>query len=106
MSASSIGSGIASAGRLATSSTGTPAGQSAAERRQVSQAVKAVNESGVLGRNQLVLSVDSQTHRPIIRIEDRETHELVQQIPPEYVLQLAENLGGGSTKTIPAEADT
>ena len=105
MSASSIGSGIASAGRLATSSTGTPAGQSA-ERRQVSQAAKAVNESGVLGRNQLVLSVDSQTHRPIIRIEDRETHELVQQIPPEYVLQLAENLGSGSTKTIPAEADT
>jgi uncharacterized FlaG/YvyC family protein len=104
MSSSSIGS-INSAGSFATSSTALPARQSA-ERRQVSQAAKAVNASGVLGRNQLILSIDSQTHRPIIRIEDRETHELVQQIPPEYVLQLAENLGGGSTKTIPPAADT
>jgi uncharacterized FlaG/YvyC family protein len=105
MSASSITSGIAPAGNFTAPSTAIPT-QHAAERRQVSQAAKTVNESGVLGKNQLVISIDTQTHRPIVRIEDRETHEVLQQIPPEYVLRLAENLGSGSTETIPPEADT
>lgn len=64
----------------------------AAQGRQVAQAAKAVNESGMLGKDQLVLLIDSRTHRPIIRVEDRETNEVVMQIPPEYVLRLAENL--------------
>ncbi len=104
MSATSITSGISAAGGLATPPTAIPAGQSA-ERRQISQAAT-VNASGVLGRNQLVISIDSQTHRIVVRIEDRETHEVVQQIPPEYVLRLAENLRSNSTETIPAGADT
>ena len=105
MSATSITSGISAAGGFATPPTAIPAGQSA-ERRQMSQAAKTVNGSGVLGRNQLVISIDSQTHRIVVRIEDRETHEVVQQIPPEYVLRLAENVRGNSTETIPAGADT
>ena len=36
--------------------------------------------------------MDSETRRPIIRVEDRDTHEVVFQIPPEYVLRLAEDL--------------
>ena len=79
--------------------------QNFAQRRQVIQAAKTVNESGALGRNQLVFSVDSQTHRPIIRVEDRETHEVVLQIPPEYVIRLAENLGSGLTETTPHPSD-
>ncbi len=67
--------------------------QEASERRQVMQAAKTVNDSGVLGRNQLVFLVDRKTHRPIIRVEDRQTHAVVFQAPPEYVLRLAENLG-------------
>jgi flagellar protein FlaG len=93
------------AGNLAVSS-GALAAQQAAERRQLLQAVKTVNESGQLGRNQLVFMVDSQTHRPIIRIEDRETHELVLQIPPEYVLRLAQDAPADSAQTTPPHADT
>ncbi|HMD47751.1 MAG TPA: flagellar protein FlaG [Bryobacteraceae bacterium] len=75
-------------------------------QRQVAQAARAVNQSGALGRNQIVFTVDSQTRQRVVLIEDRETHDVVRQIPPEYVLELAQNLHGPSSKTNPAGADT
>jgi uncharacterized FlaG/YvyC family protein len=86
-----------------------PASQSGvqpAQQRQVLRAVNSVNQSGTLGENQLVFSVDRQTHRPVIRVENRETHEVVLQVPPQYVLNLAQNLGATSASTNDAEADT
>jgi uncharacterized FlaG/YvyC family protein len=70
-----------------------------AQRRQLIQATKTLNDSGLFGKNQIVFAVDSVTHRPVIRIEDRETHEVVQQLPPEYVLELAQGIGIGSSQT-------
>ncbi|HUJ23794.1 MAG TPA: flagellar protein FlaG [Bryobacteraceae bacterium] len=98
-------SSVGFVGNLAVPSGGLTA-QQASERRQLLQAVKTVNESGQLGRNQLVFMVDSQTHRPIIRVEDRETHEVVLQIPPEYVLRLAQDMPTDSVQTTPPHADT
>jgi len=77
----------------------------AAQRRQLLQAANSVNESGVLGQNQLVFLLDRQTHRAVIRVVDRTTHQVVSQIPPEYVLQLAQDLGS-SAKVIASEDDT
>ena len=93
-------------GNLAAPSTKIPTAQQAAQRRQLTQAVKAVNQSGQMGRNQLVFLIDSQTRRPIIRVEDRETNEVVMQIPPEYVLRLALDLHTDSTQTTGLPADT
>jgi uncharacterized FlaG/YvyC family protein len=56
-------------------------------QRQLTLAARAVNQSGALGRNQIVFSIDSQTRQRVVLIEDRETHDVVQQIPPEYVLE-------------------
>jgi len=70
--------------------------EQAAERRQLIRAARAVNASGTLGRNELVFAVDSETRRPVIRVEDRETHEVLFQVPPEYVLRLAQDLRTGS----------
>jgi uncharacterized FlaG/YvyC family protein len=70
----------------------------AAHRRQLMQAVKSVNNSGILDNNELVFFVDRQTHLPIIRVEDKDTHEIVFQAPPEYVLNLAQRLDAGSTQ--------
>ena len=67
--------------------------QEAAQRRELIQAVKAVNSSEVLGEhNELVFVVDSANRRAIVRLVDRKTHEVVLQIPPEYVLRLAEDV--------------
>ena len=67
-----------------------------AQRRELIQAVRSVNASGLLGQNQLVFVLDRQTHRAIMRVEDRETHEVLLQLPPEYVLRLAEDVRPGS----------
>ena len=79
--------------------------QEAAQRRQLVQAAKSINVSGMLGQNQLVFSVDPATHRMIMRIENRETHEVVLQVPPEYVIRLAQDLGSPSSHTLQPEAD-
>lgn len=84
----------------------SPSGTQTAQNRQVLRAVNSVNQSGTLGENQLVFSVDRQTHQPVIRVENRETHEVVLQVPPQYVLNLAQNLGGTSASTSDADADT
>ena len=64
-----------------------------AANREVIHAVRAVNASGQLGdKNQLTFSLDRHTRRPIITIVNRDTHEVVDQIPNEQVLRLAENL--------------
>jgi uncharacterized FlaG/YvyC family protein len=65
----------------------------ATQTRDVIQAVKAVNETEMLGQeNELVFQMDRQAHRMVIQIINRNSKEVVSQIPAEYVLQLSENL--------------
>ncbi|MGD0298744.1 MAG: flagellar protein FlaG [Bryobacteraceae bacterium] len=80
--------------------------EEAAQRRQVVQAAKSVNASGMLGQNQFVFAVDPSTHRMVMRVENRDTHEVVLQVPPEYVLRMAEDLGSPSSHTSLSDADT
>jgi uncharacterized FlaG/YvyC family protein len=64
-----------------------------AENREVIQAVRAVNASVKLGdNNELTFSLDRHTRRPVIKIVNRKTNEVVAQIPNEQVLRLAEYL--------------
>jgi flagellar protein FlaG len=61
--------------------------------REVIQAVRAVNASGKLGdRNELTFSIDRRTRRPVITIVNRDTNEVVGQIPSEQILRLADDL--------------
>jgi uncharacterized FlaG/YvyC family protein len=70
----------------------------AAPRAALIQAVKTVNESKTLGDNtELTFVLDRTTHRTLTRIIDRKTQEVVMQIPPEYVLRLAEQIKGESS---------
>ncbi len=62
------------------------------QNRQVIQAVRAVNASGSLGQNELTFVLDPHSRRPVIRIVNRETKEVVEQIPNEVVLRLQEDL--------------
>jgi len=75
----------------ASASAETP--QQKQERQQLVQAVKAVNDSNAMGdRNELTFVLDRASHRTLVRVIDRQTKEVVMQIPPEYVLRLAEQL--------------
>ena len=62
-----------------------------AENREMIQAVKAVNETDLLGpENELMFQRDRYTQRMVIRVVNRQTGDVVSQLPPEYVLRLAE----------------
>ena len=64
--------------------------------RSLISAVSAVNQSEMLGQNnELNFQLDRNTRQPVIRIIDRKTKEVIQQIPPEYVLRIAEDLKHG-----------
>jgi uncharacterized FlaG/YvyC family protein len=80
--------------------------EEAAQRRQLVQAAKSVNASGTLGENQLVFAVDPSTHHMIMRVENRDTHEVVLQVPPEYVVRMADDLASSSSHTLQPDADT
>lgn len=75
-----------------------PAGQQA-QNRQLIPAVHAVNEAQLFGEDsELTFALDRGTRQPVIRIVNRKTKEVLRQIPPEYVLRLAEamRVGGKS----------
>jgi flagellar protein FlaG len=71
--------------------TSTPVDK-ASQNREVVQAVKALNGSQMFGEdNELMFQQDRQTHRMVVRVVNRQTQELVSQIPAEYVLRLADD---------------
>ena len=63
-----------------------------AQDREVIQAVKAVNSSELFGQNsELTFVLDRNTHRPVVRVIDRKTKEVLMQVPAEQVLRMAED---------------
>ena len=61
--------------------------------RVVVTAVHEVNKSELMGEGrQLTFSRDPQTRRPVIQIIDQSTGAVIDQIPPETLLQLAQQL--------------
>ncbi len=63
------------------------------QQRELIQAIKALNKAELFGQNsELTFALDRETRRLVVRIVDRTTNELIRQIPPEYVLRLAEVL--------------
>ena len=67
------------------------------EADRVSEAVEKLNELVQNQKRSLYFSVDQDTGRTVIRVIDPDTSEIVRQIPPEEVLDLArlyEGTGG------------
>lgn len=63
------------------------------ERRDLVRAVKAINASELFGENyELTFVFDRPNQRTVIRIIDRETKEVIRQLPNEYALQIAAQL--------------
>jgi uncharacterized FlaG/YvyC family protein len=67
-----------------------PTTQERALNRAVSAAVQTVNSTGAAGDGrEVTFSVDQATKRPVIQVVDTATKEVLNQWPPEYLLQLA-----------------
>lgn len=81
---------ISTASRILTDATVRPPDS---QTRDLIQAVRAVNAAGSLGSDsELRFAFDRDSKRPVMRIVDRRTHEVLSQIPPEKVLRMAEAL--------------
>jgi len=64
------------------------------QQRELIQAIRAVNQSELLGQNnELTFVIDRDTKRPVVKIVDRTTGEVLDQIPPQRVLRMARDLG-------------
>ena len=63
------------------------------EKREVVQAVKAVNGTEMFGpENELRFQRDPETNRFVVRVINRKTREVVSQVPEEYILRIAEDI--------------
>lgn len=59
---------------------------------QVREAVKSINRSmGALARG-LEFSVDTDSHRTVVKVVDQQTKELIRQIPSVETLEIAQAL--------------
>ena len=68
------------------------------EQRSLIRAVSAVNASGAMGQdNQLKYSVDRTARLVVVQLVNKVTGEVVNQIPNESLLRLAEEINGGET---------
>src|SRR5690349_7225331 len=73
----------------ATAAVETSADRMVAPRRELVEAVKQISESKLFGDDkELNFTFDNETRRPLLRLVDRNTGEVVRQFPPEEVLRL------------------
>jgi flagellar protein FlaG len=70
----------------------------ARERVKVGQAIAAINNSNIFGLDrELTFSLDRTTHQMLLRVIDRDTHQTIMQLPPDYVIRMAEALQKNET---------
>ncbi|MBI4873297.1 MAG: flagellar protein FlaG [Acidobacteria bacterium] len=83
---------VQSATAFATDAPYTPS-EVLVEQRQLIRAVSALNATDLFGADrELSFAVDRESRRIVVRIVDRNTSEVIQEIPPKYVLRMAEDL--------------
>jgi flagellar protein FlaG len=60
--------------------------------RDLEKVVRSINELMDQGRSKLSFSIDRQLNRPIVRVTDSETGEVIRELPPEAMLKVARSL--------------
>lgn len=61
-------------------------------RQEMDKAVSDINRFFQSEKRKLSFSINESTHDVIIEVKDIQTDEVIRQIPPEYVVKLAEHL--------------
>ncbi len=80
--------------------------ETAAANRAVTAAAKILNSSGAAGnRHEFSIAIDPATRQAVVRIVDRSTKEVIEQIPTEYLLQIARQLSERTAQQSVQNAD-
>jgi uncharacterized FlaG/YvyC family protein len=65
--------------------------------RQIIAAIQGLNKAGLMGQDRsLTFARDPDTKSPVVQIVDRETGDVIDQIPSEVVLRMMSELFTGS----------
>jgi uncharacterized FlaG/YvyC family protein len=81
----------------ASSEAAQPKAPLSEDQKAVIQAVKAVNASGILGEeNELTFIIDRVANIAVVRFVNKKTGAVVEQIPSEQVLEMADKSRGGN----------
>lgn len=78
----------------ATAQAAAPAKDTQANRQQLDEAVKAVNDFVKTVNNSLQFSVDGDTGKTVVKVIDSATKEVIKQFPSEEMLAIAKALDG------------
>ena len=63
------------------------------ENSEIVQAVKRLNEAELLGEGrEMRFKIDRKDQRAIVRVIDKDSGEVVRQLPPEYVVAVSKEL--------------
>jgi len=74
----------------------TPAAPPNEQQRSLIRAVATLNAAAAFGPdNEVTYQVDRKAHQVVVRVVDRKSGQLVNQIPAEYLLRMAEKVNGG-----------
>lgn len=74
---------------------------SASTTREVATAVQTLNQNGTAGPGrEFSIAIDGKTKVPVVRIVDSKTNELIEQIPSQYILDLAKQLEQESSSNL------
>ena len=75
---------------MATATVATPTPENPQEQRELIHAVKAVDAPALFGEgNELTFVRDRETGKTLARVVNSKTGDVVMQLPPEYVLEMA-----------------
>lgn len=83
----------ASSSGIAVDPMRAPGATQKVEKEQLEQAVKEVQDFVATVNQNLEFSVDDDTGRTVIKVIDRQTEQILRQIPSEEMLQIAKALG-------------
>lgn len=81
-----------------------PQQEDSTKAEKVEEAVSQVNEYVQNLSRDLQFTVDQDSGRTIIKVLDSETHEIIRQIPPEELLQIANQLTEGGSLLLKVQA--
>jgi flagellar protein FlaG len=84
---------VAGQGQPADGGRVAPADDPAARGKRLAEAVTSLNDYVQSVRRDLQFSIDEQTGVTVIKVVDSETQEVIRQIPPDEILNLARRLG-------------
>ena len=85
-------------GAVPSAATNMRTSEDASQRAKLVQAVRIVNESKTLGENnELTFVMDRATGRTLTRVIDRNTQEVVLQLPLDSILTMADQLRQNSS---------